>query len=130
METDRSTFYYDQDSMNPSPYMITRTRGGVRKTTTIQYDSHFRPVRIENPGGRWKEFRWSADGRHLLGSTENDASNNTSYTWQDLVGLSSVSLPSGQSESYTYDSKGRLSERRDTDGDTTVSYEYNLVNEE
>lgn len=130
VETDRNIFYYDQDSVNPSPCMITRTRGGVSRTTTIQYDTHFRPVRIENPGGRWKEFRWSSDGRHLLSVTGDDVSNNTSYTWQDLVGLSSVSLPSGQSESYTYDSKGRLSERRDTDGETTLSYEYNLVNEE
>lgn len=130
VETDRNIFYYDQNSMNPSPCIITRTRGGVSRTTAIQYDSNFRPVRIENPGGRWRAFRWSSDGRHLLGSTENDESNNTSYTWQDLIGLGSVSLPSGQSESYTYDSKGRLSERCDTDGDTTVSYEYNLVNEE
>lgn len=123
---DRKNYFYDQQSMNPYPTKITDNG----RTTTIRYGSHFRPVRIENPGGRWKEFRWSADGRYLLDVTENDEANTTSYTWLDLIGLGSVSLPSGQSESYSYDGRKRLCGRHDTDGETTVSYEYNLVNEE
>ena len=74
-------------------------------------------------------YLWSTDGRHLLSSASNDASNITSYTWQDLVGLTSVSMPTGQGESYEYDDRKRLAEIHDTDGAKTVSYEYHLVNE-
>ena len=124
-----STITFGYVSDNPKPTTVTETRDGISRTTSIQYDSNFRPVRINYPGGRWTQYLWSADGRYLLGSTSNDTSNSTSYTWQDLVGLTSVTLPSGQSESYTYDSKGRLSERKDSDGTSTQTYQYHLNNE-
>ena len=53
----------------------------------------------------------------------------TGYTWMDMVGLSSVQLPSGLSESYDYDDRCRLSGRRNSDGALTASYEYQLNNE-
>lgn len=125
----RKLFDYEAGSSNPSPVKITVIRNGSERETDILYDSYFRPVRIDYPGGRWTQYLWSADGRYLQSTTTNDSSNTASYTWQDLVGLTSVTLPSGQSESYTYDSKGRLSERKDSDGTSTQTYQYHLNNE-
>lgn len=129
-EVERVVYGYDMPSGNPQPTSFTLYKDGHSRSASALYDDNFRPVRIDYPGGCWTQYLWSADGRYLLGSTRNDSSNSTSYTWQDLVGLTSVTLPSGQSENYTYDSKGRLSERRNSDGEKTVSYEYKLVNEE
>lgn len=124
-----TSYQYDHTSNNRIPSSVTETRNGKSRCTTIQCNGLHRPVRIDYPGGKWVTYLWSTDGRHLLSSTSNDASNITSYTWQDLVGLTSVSMPTGQSESYEYDDRNRLIEIHDTDGTTITSFGYHLINE-
>lgn len=38
--------------------------------------------------------------------------------------------PSGKSESYLYDTKNRLMQRKDTQGNPTEEYHYHLENEQ
>ena len=123
------TYVYDHSGNNRIPTSVTETRRGVSRTTSIQCDAKHRPVRIDRPGGRWTQYLWNAAGSQLLGTTSNAAGNTTSYTWRDISRLESVTLPTGQSESYDYDSRSRMSGRRDSDGRLTQSYEYRLLNE-
>jgi YD repeat-containing protein len=49
----------------------------------------------------------------------------TTYTHDPLVGVTSITDPSGRKTSYTYDTEGRLSEIRDDAGNLLERYEYN-----
>ena len=60
---------------------------------------------------------------------ENAPGNATSYQWKDLVGVTEITAPSGQTEGADYDSRNRLWRRRDTAGRVTESYQYKLKNE-
>ena len=53
----------------------------------------------------------------------------TTYTYKPLVGLTSITDPTGHSTYYEYDSNGRLKKVRDDAGAVLKSYEYNIVNE-
>lgn len=48
----------------------------------------------------------------------------TTYTYQPLVGITSVTTPNGSTTTYEYDSYGRLSKVKDCDGKVTEQYDY------
>lgn len=50
----------------------------------------------------------------------------TTYTHKPLIGMTSMGLPNGLREYYTYDAMGRLKEIRDQDGKLLKSYEYHF----
>ena len=50
------------------------------------------------------------------------------YTYNMLIGISSVTDPSGRTTYYEYDSNGRLTAVRDGSGNLQNTYEYNLKN--
>lgn len=53
----------------------------------------------------------------------------TLYTYRPLVGVSSVTDPSGRKTTYEYDGFGRLIKVTDEDGNPLESYEYNYVHQ-
>ncbi len=53
----------------------------------------------------------------------------TTYTYQPLVGITSVTAPTGEKTTYEYDNAGRLVTIKDHNGKTVEQYEYKLINE-
>lgn len=53
----------------------------------------------------------------------------TTYTYKPLVGLTSVTDPTGHSIYCEYDDNGRLKKIRDDAGSIIKSYEYNIISE-
>lgn len=51
----------------------------------------------------------------------------STYTWNPLVGLNSVSGASGKTSFFSYDGAGRLSSVQNHAGTTLVSYQYNIL---
>ena len=99
---------------------------GTATVTNFQYStSTYYLTRIDRPGGGWTTCSWN--GTHLVSRTDNASGNVTSFTWKDLVGLSSVTYPSGMSETYQYDSNNRLYRILDSDGNPVTQYQYNLA---
>ncbi|MGM5630309.1 hypothetical protein O2K51_05355 [Apibacter raozihei] len=49
----------------------------------------------------------------------------TSYTYQPLVGVTSITAPNSLTEYYSYDSMGRLMQIKDSEGNLLKSFEYN-----
>ena len=49
----------------------------------------------------------------------------TTYTYIPGVGMTSVTAPTGQKTTYTYDSLNRLSQVRDDNGQIVNRYDYN-----
>lgn len=100
---------------------------GVPEQTAFTRDSLFRITRADLPGGAWVEYDW--DGNNIVQVRENANGNATSYQWKDLVGVTEITAPSGQTEGADYDSRNRLWRRMDTAGRVTESYQYKLKNE-
>lgn len=93
----------------------------------FQYDDKFRLTRASFPGGAWISYTW--DGNHIASKTENGASNQTLYSWKDLIGLTGITAPSGQTETYEYDTHSRPWKSLDTDGNTMSVTHYHLKND-
>ena len=71
---------------------------------------------------RANQYRAEAD-------TVNGVINTEEFSWIDLVGLRRRSMPTGQEETYEYDSHNRLAAVKDSDGRKTVSFLYHLRHE-
>jgi YD repeat-containing protein len=52
----------------------------------------------------------------------------TTYTYQPLVGVSSITDPKGDTEYYTYDGLGRLQYVKDAQGKLLTDYQYHYKN--
>lgn len=94
----------------------------------FQYDDKFRLTKASFPGGAWISYTW--DGNHIASKTENGASNQTLYSWRDLIGLTGMTAPSGQTESYEYDAHNRPWKTLDTDGNAVSVMHYHLQNDQ
>ena len=112
-----------------SPWMLTAVNfgDGNPRTTTFEYDNRHRMTRASFPGGAWISYTW--DGNHIVSKAENGASNQTLYSWIDLIGLTGITAPSGQTETYEYDTHSRLWKTLDTDGNTVSVTHYHLKND-
>ena len=118
--TDRGRFSYDRSDGSARPSSMTVYRmdsSGVEDFISVTRDSRLRPTRVVLPGGAYIEYTWDASGRNILSRTENGPEGVSTYRWSDMIGLTSVTYPSGLSERYTYDPHNRLSTVRDSDGD-------------
>ncbi|MGE8533145.1 MAG: hypothetical protein ACN6OJ_01010 [Chryseobacterium sp.] len=51
--------------------------------------------------------------------------NVSTYTWDVLTGMTSITTPNGSKEMYTYDKAGRLEKVVDQNGKTLKTYQYN-----
>lgn len=115
-------YIYDRPVSNKGSYDRINVSG-------YEYDNMGRMTKANLPGGAYVAFEWDTDGRHIIRKTENTDSQVTGYSWSDQIGLSSITFPSGQKETYTYDGKGRLSFVRNTFGEKTRRYEVLLASE-
>ena len=101
--------------------------GSQSRTTTITYDSQYRPTNISRPGGAYTSYSWS--GRNPVSRTDNASSNTTEYSWKDLVGLTAVNRPDGTSETYQYNSRNRLWKTFNSSGNLIQRNDVHLENE-
>ena len=138
---------YDGRSSNPNPVSMTYWSleapyplsadtcfdippGAATRSASLRYDDKNRLVRADLPGGAYVTYVWDASRRHIIRKTVNGTINREEYSWLDMVGLKSRSMPTGQSESYEYDSRSRLSAIRNTAGQKTATYQYHLRTEQ
>lgn len=137
---------YGATSGNPRPVSITHyapeipylknestvfviPTGALTRNATFGYNSLFRPVRADLPGGTFITYEWDSSGTHIISKTVNGSANKWEYGWLDMVGLQSEKGPHGRSTTYEYDSRNRLSRVVDPKGHTSVTYMYHLNNE-
>ena len=99
------------------------------RTTTFSYDSRERLVRVDFPGGAYITYSWTTDGKYIASKSVNADDNMIRYEWRDMVGLSELQDVTGQTETYQYDTRNRLMQRKDTKGNPTEEYHYHIVNE-
>lgn len=99
------------------------------RNATFEYNSLFRPVRANLPGGAFVSYEWDEGGTHIIGKTVNSGSNKWTFDWIDMIGLKSERRPSGSKTTYGYDDKNRLERVNDPKGNAVVSYMYHLNNE-
>ena len=121
--------YYIQTPPTITPGTVFTTSCGdasVDRTTTFTYDYRYRLIQVSFTGGGYITYNWS--GNHI--AIKNENGNKKSYfSWKDLVGLSSITLPGGQFESYLYDTKGRLQQVKDMDNHLLMKYIYFFNND-
>ncbi len=103
--------------------------GAVTRSARLRYDDKNRLVRADLPGGAYVTYVWDAESRHIIKKTVNGVINTEEFSWIDLVGLRRRSMPTGQEETYEYDSHNRLAAVKDSDGRKTVSFLYHLRHE-
>lgn len=103
---------------------------GDSTVVTMSYDSdnHWRPFTVSFPGDAYIQFAWDTSGRYILSREDNGPANKTYYQWQDMVGLSHITYPTGQGEYYGYDSHNRLCSVDNTWQEPLARYDYHLVN--
>lgn len=99
------------------------------RITRFTYNSIGRVIRVDFPGDAYITYTWTLDGKYIASKSINADDNKIKYEWLDMVGLSRMQDATGRSETYRYDSKNRLMQRRDTNGNPTEEYHYHLKNE-
>lgn len=103
---------------------------GHRDTLKIEYGNLFRPVMATTiPGGSYVKYIWDNDMTHIVSKEQDDPDNTFRFAWKDMVGLTGITYPSGQSAGYIYDNRNRISYETDSDSEPIIKYEYHLVNE-
>lgn len=121
--------YYIQTPPVTTPNTIFSTSCGdasYDRTTTFTYDYRYRLLNVSLAGGAYISYTWT--GNHITRKNENGGGK-TDYTWKDLVGLTSITSPGGQLQSYVYDGKGRLQQIKDMDGNLVSKYYYFFNND-
>lgn len=103
--------------------------GSPTRDAAFEYNSLFRPVRVNLPGEAFITYEWDSGGTHIISKTVNGGAYKWEYGWLDMVGLQSVKGPEGRSTTYGYDGRNRLNRVMDPKGHTTVTYMYHLNNE-
>ena len=100
---------------------------GTPRVSAFQYGPDQRLTGVSLPGEATLNYTW--DGTRLTSKSVNGTSNITTFAWKDLVGLTQVTDPSGQTERYEYDASNRPWKTFDTDSLTVSVYYYKLKNE-
>lgn len=102
----------------------------MKRTVTYTYDENTcRLVREDFTGGMYNLYLWDNNWRNVISTTRNAVENTTSFQWRDMIGPTSITYPSMQSQTYLYDSANRLQTVMDSDGNAKVEYRYHFRNE-
>ena len=96
-------------------------------TSDFSYDSLFRLIRSDFSGGAYITYEW--DGCNIISKTKNGSPNTTLFDWKDLVGVTGITSPSGQSESFLYDERNHLWKSLDGDGHIVNEFQIHFMNE-
>lgn len=100
------------------------------KIMDFEYRDNSHPhhlTRANFPGGAYISYAWNKN--HICSKIENGAPNETLYTWNDLIGLTGLTSPSGQIESYRYDAHNRPYKTLDAQNHIQAVIHYNLKHE-
>ena len=94
---------------------------GYSPRLTVDYDSCHNPVGFTDAGGMTTSLAWGYDGLYPTAVSRGGIT--TEYGFIPHVGMSSMTMPNGNSWQYSYDSFQRLSTVTGTDG-VADSYTY------
>ncbi|MBR6269286.1 MAG: RHS repeat protein, partial [Bacteroidales bacterium] len=124
----KATYHFP--TLSPTQTPFTPLAGTDSTWAVISYNTtnHWRPWMISYPDDAYVKYGWDATGRYVLSREENGLANKTYYQWQDMVGLSHITYPTGQGEYYGYDSRNRLCSVDNTWQEPLARYDYHLVN--
>ena len=140
--TSKMEFDYSSDNINPiyirqylipEPEAVTSSSvfnidvGSDTRVIQMTYDSRHRLIQASFPGNAYAAYEWS--GNNPISKTVNGTDGKTLYEWKDMVGLTRVTEPSGQSIRYSYDSRNRPEYILDTRGKAVERYRYFFVND-
>lgn len=119
-DVDKVTLTYDTYGNKASESQV--INGITRRTRYFNYNSFAQPERIVSPNGLVDQFIYNPDGslqqkNHGTGGTTGTISGQTtSYTYDALKRVLSVTNPDGETTSYTYDNLGRVTKTTLPDG--------------
>jgi RHS repeat-associated protein len=93
--------------------------GGASGTTSFQYDSRDRLVRVTQPSGVMVLYEYDAVGNRIAVIIDRQGiRTTTTYAYDGLGRLSSATAPSGEIHRYIYDPSGNVSQIRFANGIT------------
>jgi RHS repeat-associated protein len=93
----------------------------VNIQTQKTFDNNFRPLEISNSANQTLQMIWSADGANLLSKTD-PLGNLTSYTYDALNNMTSVTDGRGFTTTHTYSGTLLTGTEDALGGDTTYTY--------
>lgn len=148
---DYDTLHVSGDRFVLLPTLVSRGRisGGTMvsyypKYYIDRYDQYGNPVQFRDAMGNITSFLWGYNGQYLTakveGATYDSIVNSSisalrstsgllvsSWTWKPLVGMTSFTDPSGRTQSFGYDTSGRLASET-YQNNLMKEYIYNVVN--
>ncbi len=112
--------------------MYSSTHSGYRMVSTVNYSDFLGAVASTSQlDGTVTSYEWDYAGSLMKKAIVNPGSNEhvTSFTHNTQLGVTSTTDPNLATESYEYDTKGRLKLVRDQDGNIVKRYRYHYRNE-
>ena len=101
--------------------IATQSVDPLGRTETKTFNDDFRPTTITNDANQTLTMEWSADGVNLLSKID-PSGNETSYIYDTLNNLTSVTDARDFTTTYVYDGKLLTSSEDALGGDTTYTY--------
>lgn len=116
---------YGQDfSLYPRAVTLCREESAViARQIFHNYNSRGNVTSMTGSDGLLKNFTWDATGFLLTSQTTGGLT--SYYTWDPLVGCTSISTPSGRKHTFLYSGE-QLTDEIDSSGNTVASYYYSL----
>ena len=122
-----TSFLPDSPVPVTAPHTPFSVDAGSGRISSFGYDGLQRLTSALFPGCGSILYTWN--GNMLVSKSENGTPNVSLFAWKDLVGLTGVTAPSGQSESYLYDDRNRPWKTLDSDSRTVSVFHYKLRNQ-
>lgn len=121
-----------------------------RRLTYDRYDAQGNLLQYHTEDGLYTSILWGYNGQYPIAKVEgarydeiSGYANNpsglrtalpnamvTTYTYEPLVGVTSITAPNGQTQTFTYDEFNRLWQVKDHKGKIIKAYEYHYENQE
>lgn len=118
-----------------APAAMSRRGSDARWHTVRTFSDHNsagKPCTVTDACGAVTRYAWDDTLMNLTSAsvtaTPTSAPMTTTWTWKPLVGVTSVTFPSGRTQAFTYDSAGRLVESRENSV-PVQRYEYHVYTE-
>ncbi|MFZ4802591.1 MAG: DUF7619 domain-containing protein, partial [Chlorobium sp.] len=111
---------------------VTQVTASNGDSQNFSYNEQGRLVQITNQNGETTNFTYDQSGEHQTSVTSSEGT--TLYEYVTEAGaaqhqLSTITLPDGTVNHFTYDAQGRLSTESLNDGPATATYQYIGANE-